>query len=111
MNEKDVYLAKFPEEDRIGHEIKKDRPVIVIKNFVGKGMAFIIPLSTSEKRADDEYTVVIEPSSENGLTDFSVAIAYQALSISKERLVKRMGNIDEETSALIKENLRKFLGL
>ncbi len=111
MNEKDVYWAKLSEEYKEGHEIMKDRPVIVIKNFAGKGMAFVIPLSTSEKRANDEYTVVLEPSLENGLNDFSVAIVYQALSISKKRLIKRVGNIDNDTFVLIKENLRKYLGL
>ena len=111
MNEGEIYWVKFSEEERLGHEIKKDRPCVIIRNFVGKGLVFVVPLSTSDNRADDEYVVVIAPSKENGLEDFSVAITYQALSLAKDRLIRKSGNLDKETLILIKENLKKCLGL
>ena len=111
MNEGEIYFVRLPENERKGTEIKKDRYAVIIKNFVGHAMVFIVAISTGEKRFDEPLNVPIIRTVENGLTEDSVAVTYQAFSISKERLVNRAGKLDAESFELIKINLRKQLGL
>ena len=111
MNEGEIYFVRLPENERKGTEIKKDRYAVIIKNFVGHAMVFVVALSTGEKRFDEPLNVPITRTVENGLTEDSVAVTYQAFSISKERLANKAGKLDTESFELIKTNLRKLLGL
>ena len=111
MNEGEVYFVSLPENEREGAEIKKDRYAVIIKNFVGHALVFVVAISKGEKRFDKPLNVPLLRTVENGLTTDSVAVTYQAFSISKEGLVNKVGKLDIESFELIKENLRKQLGL
>ncbi|MCL5101393.1 MAG: type II toxin-antitoxin system PemK/MazF family toxin [Candidatus Parvarchaeota archaeon] len=111
MNEGEIYFVRLPENEREGSEIRKDRYAIIIKNFVGHAMVFVVAVSKGEKRFDEPLNVPIVRTVENGLATDSVAVTYQAFSISKGRLVNKIGNLDAESFALVKENLRRGLGL
>lgn len=48
----------------------------------------------------------------NGLEEDSVAVTYQGTTLDKEeRLVKKLGELDNDSFELIKTNLRKQLDL
>ena len=111
MNEGEVYFVRLPENEREGAEIKKDRYAVIIKNFVGHALVFVVAISKGEKRFDEPLNVPIIRTVENGLTMDSVAVTYQAFSISKERLINKVGKLDIESFELIKANLRKQLDL
>lgn len=111
MNEGEVYFVSLPENEREGAEIKKDRYAVIIKNFVGRALVFVVAISKGEKCFDEPLNVPLLRTVENGLTTDSVAVTYQAFSISKEGLVNKVGKLDIESFELIKENLRKQLGL
>lgn len=53
----------------------------------------------------------IEPNLANGLIKLSSADCFQIRSLSQERLMKRLGNIDSTTLDEIKEAIRKVLDL
>ena len=110
MKEGDVYLAEF--RDSKGREIKKDRMVVIIKNFVGYGVVFAVPISTGEQRFSETFNVPLLKTLTNGLEEDSVAVTYQGTTLDKEeRLVKKLGELDNDSFELIKTNLRKQLGL
>ncbi len=110
MREGDVYLAEF--RDPKGREIKKDRRVVIIKNFVGYGVVFVIPISTGEQRFSEMFNVSLLKTPTNGLEEDSVAVTYQGTTLDKEeRLIRRLGELDKESFELIKANLRKQLDL
>lgn len=67
--------------------------------------------SKGEKRFEEPLNVPLLRIPENGLTEDSVAVTYQTFSISKSRLVKKLGELDKESFDLIKENLIKRLDL
>jgi mRNA interferase MazF len=55
--------------------------------------------------------VKIEPNTTNGLLKNSSADCFQIRSLSQERLIKKMGDIDNATLDEIKEALKKVLDL
>jgi mRNA interferase MazF len=55
--------------------------------------------------------VRIEPNSSNGLSKISSADCFQIRSLSQERLINKLGSIDEITLEEIKEAVRKVLDL
>ena len=110
MKEGEVYLAEF--RDPKGREIKKDRRVVIIKNFVGYGVVFAVPISTGDKRFAEPFNVPLLKTETNGLDEDSVAVTYQGTTLDKEeRLKKKLGELDNNSFELIKINLRKQLGL
>ena len=110
MKEGDIYMAIF--RDSEGREIKKDRPVVIIKNFVGYGLVFVVHISKGEQRFSEAFNVPILKTPENGLDEDSVAVTYQGTTLDKEeRLIRKLGELDTESFKLIKTNLRKQLGL
>ncbi len=73
-----------------------DTPCIVISNnFMNLGpssLIFIVPLTSVEKHIES-HVKIVPPS--GGLTVTSFAIPEQIRSISKQRLVKKLGKINE----------------
>jgi mRNA interferase MazF len=55
--------------------------------------------------------VKIEPDSNNGLSKTSSADCFQIRSLSQERLIKKIGYVEDDTLDEIKEGIRKVLGL
>jgi mRNA interferase MazF len=82
----------------IGAEIKKTRPCIILNNdMVGKlALKVIAPLTDFKEHYKlVPWMVVIEPSSENGLTKTSVIDLFQVRSLSQKRLIEKIGKVDE----------------
>jgi mRNA interferase MazF len=73
-------------------------------------MAVVIPLTTTLERERFPYTCRISPSIKNGLSEESIALAFQIRAIDKGRLVKKLGILDdgdaESVAALLKDLLR-----
>ena len=68
-----------------------------------------IVVTVSTKGRPVPFHVPIEPSERNGLQERSFAKCEQVLTISKERLVRRLGHLDEECMKLTAISLRKVL--
>ncbi len=82
-----------------GNEIgKKIRPCLIISNNhwnkIRSGLVIIIPLTSVDKGISTH--IKIEPP-EGGISLLSFAMCEQIRSISKERLVKRIGKIKDHT--------------
>lgn len=93
---------------------KKKRPAIIINDDrLGKlPLKVIVPITDWKDRYDiAPWMVKIEPNSANGLSKTSSADCFQIRSLSQERLIKKLGTIDENTLDEIKEAIRKALDL
>lgn len=96
MKKGDIWRINL--DPTIGAEIKKTRPCIILNNdMVGKlALKVIAPLTDFKEHYKlVPWMVVIEPSSENGLTKTSVIDLFQVRSLSQKRLIEKIGKVDE----------------
>jgi mRNA interferase MazF len=94
-----------------GHEIKKTRPAIVVTNDVYNRynwVVLVVPLSSYETADYDQ--VLIHPP-EGGLKNPSVTLPDQLRAVDRQRLIRRMGAVSEQTMSLIDQSLRIVLDL
>ncbi len=93
-----------------GHEQKGSRPGIIWRDLDHVKMAIAIPCTTTKECSKFPHTYLISPSPKNGLSEESLAMVFQVISIDKKRLIKRLGELDIEDitsiSAVMKEMLR-----
>jgi mRNA interferase MazF len=93
-----------------GSEQQGFRPVVIISgNMLNKYLRTVIicPLTTKVKRY--KGNIVLEPNDENGLSKISEILIFHIRSISKERLVKRIGKISTEQLNALKQGLDDIL--
>ncbi|RLD31295.1 MAG: type II toxin-antitoxin system PemK/MazF family toxin [Bacteroidetes bacterium] len=93
-----------------GSEQAGYRPVVIISgDLLNKYLKIVIacPLTTSVKNY--KGNAVLEPSSENGLEKTSEILVFHIRSISKDRLVKRIGHITSEELEVLKSGLNDIL--
>ena len=93
-----------------GSEQAGYRPVVIISgDLLNKYLQIVIacPLTTSIKNY--KGNVVLKPSTENGLEKTSEILIFHIRSISKDRLVKRIGHITFEELEKLKSGLNDIL--
>ena len=94
-----------------GSEQKGNRPALVIQNDVGNQYAsttIVTAITTTIKK----YPVtVLIPEGKGGLKENSMVNLAQLLTVDKERLIKRLGYLDEERMAEVDEAIRISLGI
>ncbi len=93
-----------------GHEQKKERPGIIWRDLDHVKMAIIIPCTTTQECSKFAHTHNLFPTTKNGLSEDSIALVFQMTSIDKKRLIKKLGELDQEDitciGALLKDMLR-----
>jgi mRNA interferase MazF len=93
-----------------GSEQAGMRPVVIISgNLLNTYLNTVIcfPLTTKIKQYKGD--IVLHPTTENGLTTASEILTHHIRSISKDRLTKRIGNIEEKDVQLLKKYLNEIL--
>lgn len=112
MKQSEIWLIDL--DPTKGAEIQKIRPAIIINdNRLGKlPLKVVVPITDWKDRYDiAPWMVKIESNTSNGLSKTSSADCFQIRSLSQERLIKKLGNIDNNTLNEIKEAVRKVLDL
>ena len=88
----DVLLVGLPVSD--GREQSGKRPAVAVQTDVaGEPMLMIAPITSNLNATRFAFSVQIEPSAENGLTQTSVIMIFQMRAIDKNRLIKTIGKI------------------
>ena len=98
----------------IGAEIKKVRPCVIVSRdaLARLPLKIIVPLTEwKEAFKDAPWHVLVEPTSENGLSKKSSADTYQIRSISEKRLVNRLGEVSDQVIEQIEKGLALSLAL
>ncbi len=112
MRQNEVWLINL--DPTIGAEIKKTRPAIIVNdNSLGKlPLKIIVPITDWKDRYEiAPWMIEVEPNSKNGLVKKSSADCFQVRSVSKDRFVKRLGEISDSIMAEIRIGLSKVLSI
>lgn len=110
MKQGEIWLINL--DPTIGAEIKKTRPAIIVNdNELGKlPLKIIVPLTDwKDKYKIALWMVCVLPDSTNKLAKKSAADCFQVRSVSKDRFVKKIGNVSKEIEYDLKDGLSKVL--
>jgi len=75
-----------------GNEQSGVRPAIIVVELK-VGVAVVIPFTSNTKALRFDDTLLIEPSTQNGLSEQSVALIFQIRAIDKSRIIKKIGEL------------------
>jgi len=98
----------------IGAEIKKIRPCVIVSRdaLARLPLKIIVPLTEwKEEFARAPWHVLVEATSQNGLSKKTSADTYQVRSISEERLITPLGELSSQVMEEIDEGLVLSLAL
>ena len=107
----DLYLVNF--DPTVGSEIRKTRPAIVLQNDIANRHSSITIVAAISSQFDEQLypTEVLIKANEGGLMVDSVALLNQIRSVDKQRLVKRLGTVKQDTMDRVDQALQLSLGL
>lgn len=93
-----------------GSEQAGFRPVVIVSgNLLNKYMSVVICFPLTTKIKNYKGNLVLQPNKENNLKTRSEVLTFHIRSISKERLVEKMGVIDEKQIKELVSNLNEIL--
>lgn len=93
----DVIKAKIKYQGE-GSVQTKERPYVIISNPIGTKHASIItvmPLTTKLKKLNMPVHGCINADDDNGLTEYSMVLGEQIVTISKDEVIERLGNVTD----------------
>ena len=106
----EVWLANLSPTK--GHETRGTRPCLIVSvdpfNRGPAGLVVVLPITTREKGI--QLHVAVNPP-EGGLEKRSFVKCEEPRSISKDRLTRRLGELDAPTMEEVDDRLRIVLGL
>lgn len=90
----DIIKAKIKYEG--GSVQTKERPYVIVSNPIGTKHATIItvmPLTSKIKKMNMPVHCCISADDNNGLSEYSMVLGEQIITISKDEVIKRLGNV------------------
>jgi mRNA interferase MazF len=112
MKRGEIWLINL--DPTIGAEIRKKRPAIIVSaDSIGVlPLRAIVPITEwKEHYANAPWMVLLKPNSENNLDKPSCADTFQVRSVSKNRFIVRLGNVNLNKIKEIEFALSKVLGI
>jgi len=93
-----------------GSEQQGFRPVVIISgNMLNQYLQVVIACPLTTKIKNYKGNLVLKPNDENGLSEKSEIMTFHIRSVSKDRLVKKIGRISEEQLKQLKVGLDDIL--
>lgn len=93
-----------------GSEQQGFRPVVIISgNMLNQYLPVVIACPLTSKIKNYKGNIILEPDEENGLTEPSEIMIFHIRSISKERLVRKIGEITGRELVGLKQGLDDIL--
>lgn len=104
----DVLLVTLPSTD--GREQSGKRPAVAVQTDVaGEPMLIVAPVTSNLNALRFAFSIQIEPSKENGLTQTSVVMVFQMRAIDKKRIIKTIGKLSAEDMQKIDAEIWRML--
>lgn len=104
----DILLIALPESDQ--REEKGTRPAIAVQTDIAiSPMLIVVPVTSSLGALRFQFTVKIEPSITNGLTQPSIAMVFQLRAIDPKRIVRKLGELELNYLAQIDTEIWRML--
>jgi mRNA interferase MazF len=112
MNQGEIWLVDL--DPTLGSEMNKTRPALII-NSNGLGilpLKVIVPITGwKEHYSIAPWMIKIEPHQKNGLKKISSIDCFQIMSVSRQRLVEKIGEITSDEINKVHEGILKILGI
>ena len=108
----EIFLTAL--DPTLGQEIRKTRPALIVQNDISNRTSLVTtlaPITSTVRFPLNPVHVLLAAGPETGLAVTSVALFNQLRAVDRMRLVKRLGQVDEETLALVDEAIKISLGL
>lgn len=106
----EVWLVDF--SPKIGAEIAKKRPAIIVSSDAVGVLPLKVVVPVTDPTANKQtWHTSLTPSAENGLSKPSVADCFQIKSFSKNRFIKKLGELSEEELSDVKVTLMLVMNL
>lgn len=94
----------------IGSEQSGHRPIVIVSgNMLNQNLPIVITCPLTTKIKNYKGNIVLNPDKHNGLLQRSEIMIFHVRSISKERLVKKIGYITDHELAHLKQGLDDIL--
>ncbi len=106
-----IWIVSF--DPAVGTEIRKTRPALIVSptdfNQV-RSKVTLLPISSTVVKAKKILPVIVrvKPSQDNGLQSDSTIIAIEPSTFDKRRLVKHIGQLEENYLGEIKSILKLY---
>src|SRR5436190_14527958 len=107
-----VYLTAL--DPKLGREIKKTRPALIIQNDVSNRLTditIVAPITSTVRFPLNPVHVLLSADAKTALSVASVALLNQIRAVDKLRLIKRLGAVEPVTLARIDKAISISLGL
>ena len=106
---KDIWMVSLTES--MGSEQRGQRPAVVIAVQPQANISMVVPLTSNQAALRFPYSHKITCTSGNGLSADSVALVFQmrSLAMSAGRFLSKMGAIEQEHFAAIRELVKDYL--
>ena len=111
MKQGEIWLIDL--DPTLGAEINKTRPAVIVNDDqLGKlPLRIIVPITDwKEHYSIAPWMIAINPTIQNGLIKKSSIDCFQIRSVSKNRLIKRIGEITFTEIAQVQEGIIKVIG-
>jgi mRNA-degrading endonuclease toxin of MazEF toxin-antitoxin module len=108
----DIHWVELP--DRGGREQSGRRPAVIWQDSAAFPLlptVLVIPLSSQQGALRFGGTVLIQPSTANGLSLPSVALVFQPGACDAKRVGTRLGRLSDAELATVAEVARKLQGI
>lgn len=108
MKQSEIWYANLNPAQ--GSEQKGHRPVVIISgNLLNTYLQVVIVCPLTTKIKGYKGNIVLEPDEQNGIAEKSEIMIFHVRSISKERLIRKIGSISDAHLAEIKQGLDDIL--
>ena len=115
MTRGDIVLVNLPQSaDGAGHEQVGTRPALIVHDDATSdtlSVVMIVPFTSNLKAQRFPHTILIPPSKDNGLTVPSVLLVFQLRAIDKQRVIGKLGHLEDNLMTGVHLEIKKLLGL
>ena len=86
------------------------RPAVAVQtDLAGEPMLVVAPITSNLAALRFAFSVLVEPSPENGLTIPSIVMVFQLRAVDKQRLVRKIGQMSKADMARIDAEIWRML--
>ena len=108
MRQREIWYANL--NPGKGSEQLGFRPIVIVSgNLLNQHLQVVITCLLTTKIKNYKGNVVLEPNEINGLSERSEIMIFHVRSVSKDRLVKKIGSISEKQLSELKLGLDDIL--
>ncbi|OGD32047.1 PemK family transcriptional regulator [Candidatus Azambacteria bacterium RIFCSPHIGHO2_02_FULL_52_12] len=107
----EIWVVNF--DPTIGSEIQKTRPALILQNNIANQYSSVTIVAAITSQANDEAypTEVSVQKGEGGLEKESAVLLNQIRTIDKQRLVRKLGAVNQEIMEKVEQAIEISLGL